>query len=206
MTKILIIKLGAAGDVVRTTPFLRVLKGKVDWLVNEKNLSLLEGIKEIEEKIVWGSKDRLRSREYDLVINLEDSIEAVRVLEDLKYKELFGAHLDSIGEVTYTEDSREWFDLSLISRFGKEKADELKLQNRRSYKEIIFKGMKHCFKGEAYFLPPSVKTDLKRDIAIASNSGSVWPMKNWAYFEELKTKLEEDGYTVKFFAHQKYPS
>ena len=36
------------------------------------------------------------------------------------------------------------------------------------------------------------------DIAIAAKSGAVWPMKNWAYYDELKEKLEEKGYKVNF--------
>src|SRR5437764_15441887 len=40
--KVLIIKLGATGDVVRTTPLLRQLDGLVSWITAENNLPLLE--------------------------------------------------------------------------------------------------------------------------------------------------------------------
>jgi len=40
---VLIIKLGATGDVVRTTPLRRRLNGPVSWVTAENNLSLLRG-------------------------------------------------------------------------------------------------------------------------------------------------------------------
>ena len=61
---------------------------------------------------------------------------------------------------------------------------------------MIFKGLGYTFRGEKYFLPKPPGSDLVGDIAIAPNSGSVWPMKNWAYYNELKQKLEADGYIV----------
>jgi len=36
MQNILIIKTGAAGDVVRTTSLLNILKGNIYWIVDEK--------------------------------------------------------------------------------------------------------------------------------------------------------------------------
>jgi hypothetical protein len=41
---VLIIKLGATGDVARTTPLLRRFDGPVNWVTAENNLPLLEGI------------------------------------------------------------------------------------------------------------------------------------------------------------------
>ena len=44
LMSVLIIKLGATGDVVRTTPLLRRFDGPVSWVTAENNLPLLEGI------------------------------------------------------------------------------------------------------------------------------------------------------------------
>jgi len=52
---VLIIKLGAAGDVVRTTTLLRRLRGRITWLTEEKNTVLLEGVKEGERVIASGN-------------------------------------------------------------------------------------------------------------------------------------------------------
>src|SRR5438309_7538904 len=52
------------------------------------------------------------------------------------------------------------------------------------------------FRGEQYLLPELIETELPGDVAIAAEAGHVWPMKKWAYYEELKQRLEEEGLTV----------
>lgn len=196
--RILIIKLGATGDVVRTTTLLNILDAEIHWLTRDNNLVLLDTIPKIEKCIPWCKKGILKNIDYDLIINLEDSLGTAQFLSQIKYKELFGAYLKDAEGLTYTENSKEWFDLSIISNNGKRKADELKFKNRKTYQEMIFNGLGYAFNGEQYFLPESTKTNLKGDIAISRESGSVWPMKNWAYYDELKLKLEQNGYIVNF--------
>jgi lipopolysaccharide heptosyltransferase II len=196
--RILIIKLGATGDVVRTTTLLHILNGEIHWLTYDNNSIMLNGNEKIEKCIPWSKNAVLKNTDYDFVINLEDSFEVARLLYEIKYKDLFGAYINKSNELTYTESSKEWFDISLASRFGKERADELKLKNRKTYQEMIFKGIGNNFNGETYFLPESTETVLAGDIAIAPESGNVWPMKNWAYFDELKQQLETNGYFVNY--------
>ena len=45
------------------------------------------------------------------------------------------------------------FDLSIVSRHGRGRADELKLANRSTYQELIFEGLGLRFSGETYLLP-----------------------------------------------------
>jgi hypothetical protein len=130
------------------------------------------------------------------VINLEDDRETSSFLDEVKFKQLFGAYLDSNGQPVYTADSRGWFDLSLISTYGREEADRLKLLNRRTYQELIFAGLGLGFSGERYYLPPARPTGLMGDVAISSSAGPVWPMKRWAYYHELKKELETQGLKV----------
>ena len=193
---ILIIKLGATGDVVRTTPLLRRLNGPVTWITAENNLTLLQGIDREGRYLSWENRKRVAKTVYDLVINLEDDWESSRFLKELKFKQLFGAHLNADDQLAYTSDSREWFDLSLISTYGREEADRRKLLNRRTYQELIFEGLGLGFCGEPYYLPPSIPTRLQGDVAISSTAGPVWPMKKWAYFDELKRELQAMGLTV----------
>ena len=193
---ILIIKLGATGDVVRTTPLLRRLSGPITWITAENNLSLLQGIDREGRYLSWENRKCAAKTVYDLVINLEDDWESSRFLKELKFKQLFGAHLNGDDQLAYTSDSREWFDLSLISTYGREEADRRKLLNRRTYQELIFEGLGLGFCGEAYYLPPSIPTRLQGDVAISSTAGPVWPMKKWAYFDELKRELQAMGLTV----------
>jgi ADP-heptose:LPS heptosyltransferase len=187
---VLIIKLGATGDVVRTTPLLRRLDGAVSWITAENNLALLEGIDREVRCVSWENRRRVADTTYDLIINLEDDRETSSFLKELKFKQLFGAHLNAQDRLAYTSDSRDWFDLSLISEYGREEADRLKLLNRRTYQELIFEGLGLGFCGEPYYLPPARPTGLQGDVAISSTAGAVWPMKQWAYYDELKHELE----------------
>jgi heptosyltransferase-2 len=193
---VLIIKLGASGDVVRTTPLLRRLDGPVSWITAESNLPLLQGIDREMRCVSWENRRHVADTAYDLVINLEDDRESSSFLKELKFKQLFGAHLNGDVQLTYTSNSRAWFDLSLISAYGREQADRLKLLNRRTYQELIFDGLGLGFNDEPYYLPPSKPTGLKGDVAISSTAGAVWPMKKWAYYAELKKELEAMGLKV----------
>jgi heptosyltransferase-2 len=194
--KTLILKLGATGDVVRTTPLLKHLTGEVSWITAAKNIPLLAGLAKTLRAASWEQRAQFCDRHYDLVINLEDTPEVAQFLPQVKSKKLFGAYADAGGALVYTDDSRGWFDLSLISRFGKPAADKLKLENRRTYQDLIFAGLGLQFQGEPYLLPEPVKTNLAGDVAIAPKAGHVWPMKNWACYAELKTELENRGLTV----------
>lgn len=195
----LIIKLGATGDVVRTTPLLRRLDGRVTWITSAKNRSLLENLRgaNVELRVLsWEERSQIAGAAFDLVINLEDDLETAAVLNTVRYHRLFGAYADGSGGMKYTEDARRWFDLSLISVHGRKQADELKYQNRHSYQELIFDGLGFRFHGEKYLLPPTPESPLRGDVAIAPEAGAVWPMKKWAYFDRLKTELENRGLKV----------
>src|SRR5918911_299066 len=127
MMRLLIVKLGATGDVVRTTALLRRFTGPVTWVTAAKNVVILEGTREHLRCVSWEQRQTVADSRYDLVINLEDTIEVAQFVASLKFGKLFGACLNSEGALTYTPDSRRWFDLSLISALGRHEADRLKL-------------------------------------------------------------------------------
>lgn len=199
---ILIIKLGATGDVVRTTPLVRLLRGDITWIAAPNNTALLEGLAGNVRCVSWTERESVRDIDFDLVINLEDEKEQAAFVNGLRYKQLFGTYLDSCGALRYTEDSRRWFDLSLISVHGKEKADRLKFLNRQTYQELIFDGLRFRFEGHNYLLPEGVQTDLSGDVAIAPVAGAVWPMKTWAYYDRLKADLVATGLKVNVLPHR----
>jgi ADP-heptose:LPS heptosyltransferase len=196
MTQTLIVKLNATGDVVRTTSILRRLEGSVTWITARGNLQLLEGVRDDMRALAWEDRDLARDRAYDLAINLEDEVETAAFLREVRHARVFGATLAEDDTIQYGDDASAWFDMSLSSRFGRQRADELKLRNRLSYQQMIFSGLGHTFKGEAYLLPEPVKTDLHGDVAVASVAGPVWPMKNWAYYGQLIERLQAAGLRV----------
>ena len=194
--KTLILKLNATGDVVRTTVLLRRLTGEVTWVTAARNTSLLQGISPTLRCVAWEDREAALDGTYDLLINLEDDAAVAEFARDVRHERLFGAYVTDEGRMTYTDDARAWFDLSLISAYGKEKADALKYENRASYQELIYAGLGWRFAGEKYLLPPPVRTDLTGDVAIAAEAGPVWPMKNWAHYERLQAALESRGLRV----------
>ncbi len=72
MEKVLIVKLGAMGDVIRTTPLLHILNGDVFWVTSEECLPLLppEHITNIVEAGKVTSV--LQGITFDLVLCLDD--------------------------------------------------------------------------------------------------------------------------------------
>jgi hypothetical protein len=192
----LIVKLNATGDVVRTTTVLHRLAGDVTWITAKTNVEILEAAPRELRCLAWEQRELALDRFYDRVINLEDEVETATFVGQVEHAGLFGAYLDAQGAVVYTEDARRWFDLSLISVHGRKRADELKLQNRHTYQELIFDGLGWRFDGEPYLLSPSEPTGLSGDVAIAPVAGPVWPNKGWAHYDELKRRLEADGLRV----------
>ena len=45
-------------------------------------------------------------------------------------------------------------------------------------------------------MPAPIETGLSGDVAIAADAGPIWPMKKWAYYDELKHQLKGRGLTV----------
>jgi heptosyltransferase II len=204
MKKILIVKIGALGDVVRTTPILRVLKGNIFWITSKEAFEILPKIKSL--KILNPEKiDTLRNLDFDLILNLEEDENLAKNLSELKTKKLIGVYFDfKKNKLSYTKESRKWYDMSLISKYGKEKADLLKWKNRKSYQEILFGMIGKKFKGEEYWLNYRIRPSKTKEIivVIEKRAGKVWPMKVWPYYDELKKKIEKAGYKV-FYLKQR---
>jgi heptosyltransferase II len=195
MLNTLILKLNATGDVVRTTALLRhLLESRVTWVTSAPNEELLDhgSVRRLD----WTERDQALDTHYDLVINLEDDRACAEFVQTVPHELLFGAFVDDRDAISYTENAREWFDLSLISTHGRQRADELKLLNRRTYQELIFEGLGLVFRGEPYVLPTPAPSPLAGDVAIAPVAGPVWPMKGWAYYDQLKLALERQGLHV----------
>jgi lipopolysaccharide heptosyltransferase II len=193
---VLIVKLGATGDVVRTTPLLHRLSGSVTWITAAKNGVLLDGLSDNLRHFSWEARARALDIPYDLAINLEDTLEAAIFLKSVRPAEIFGAYSDSSQRLRYTNNSKCWFDLSLISSYDRQEADRLKFLNRQTYQELIFNGLGLRFTGEPYVLPEAIEMGLSGDVAIATDAGPIWPMKRWAYYAELKRQLEDQGLSV----------
>lgn len=141
---ILIIKLGAIGDVLRMTSILMPLKEKypnahITWVTKKNSVELLETNKLIDEIVLIGDalKGKLKKKEFDLTISFDDEEEACSLASLVKSKKLVGAFMEE-GKPSYTKDSTAWFDMGLISTYGKVEADKKKAENDRTYQDIHF--------------------------------------------------------------------
>src|SRR3989338_3121123 len=148
---ILVIKLGAIGDVIRTTSILSGLKEKyknfrIDWVTKKESFNILKNNNLINKIFLIdnGIKNEMKNNRYDLIINLDDDDEACKLASEIAHKEVIGAYLNH-NKKTYTKNSSLWFDMGMISKFGKKKADELKAENKKTYPQIMYEilGLNH---------------------------------------------------------------
>jgi heptosyltransferase-2 len=204
----LLIKIGALGDVLRTTSIFRVLKGDNYLLSDKKAKEFVTEGKFIKKIINYEDKDKLLKLNFNLVLNLEEDKQTAEFVNNLKFKKLIGIFYNTKKNIIdYTKETNYWFDMSLSSRLGIKKANELKLKNRKSYQEILFSMIGKKFKGEEYILKkPSnlLKLSYKTPIiAIEKRSGIKWPMKIWPFYDDLAKELKKLGLKVYFLRQRK---
>lgn len=201
LSQVFIIKLGALGDVIRTTPLLRVLDGEITWLTSTLALPLLKGSPLISRLLAVDESACQLDRKYDLVVNLEDDVASAKLAAAVAAGAIVGPYLDGDGEgVTYGASSSEWFDMSLSSRFGRQRADALKIRNRKTYQEMVFTAVGRTFSGEDPVWNVPLRTaEVPGLIGFEERAGGVWPNKRWNRYGELAGRLEALGYRSKFF-------
>ena len=199
MENILIIKTGAAGDVVRTTSLLNVLAGKIYWVIDDKNKLLLPDNRDLTVLSVAEAFQSLKNINFDRVISLEEDNDCAKLASGLKSNELSGIYL-SDDKINYTDNSACWFDMSRVSRLSLSKANELKAENTRSYQFYIFKMAGEKFNGEPYqvFKDNTIKTTDPL-IGIEKRTGKLWPDKQWWGYDEVIHRLERQKIPVKLF-------
>lgn len=190
--KILIIKHGALGDVVRTSYFVDPIKRKwsaseVYWKTEKNSAEIINDIPGIYQVVTdWVE---LLNINFDIVYSLDDEIDTLNWVSKLSFIELVGAYIAEQNKVSYTENSASWFDMGLRSKFGKKIADRLKLENKKGHAEI-FKSIfqvnevtpQFYFSGEYYLLKERLKREDFFKIGINPYAGGRWPSK------ELRTK------------------
>ena len=141
MKQILIIKLAAIGDVLRTTSVLQGIKEKytdshISWVTSEQaypileNNPLIDDLYTINENLI---KD-FKAKKFDLIINLDEDYEACKLATGLE-GEVIGFYLKD-NKVVPSESTKEYFDMSALGK--KPKNDELKKENKKTYQQLMF--------------------------------------------------------------------
>lgn len=201
-SNILIIKLGAIGDVIRTTPLLHKLKSafpaaRIWWLTLTPEI--LPSL--VDEPLGFTLKSivSLSSMRFDILYNLDKDREACALSERIESTTRKGFRLVN-GVASPTDASAE--NKYLTGVF-----DDLSQANRKSYPEEIFEICGFRFSGEQYILDkpvlPAVPWKInKRKKVVGLNAGCggrwtsrLWDDKNWA---TLARTLKKKGYEVVF--------
>ncbi|OFZ82741.1 MAG: hypothetical protein A2583_05220 [Bdellovibrionales bacterium RIFOXYD1_FULL_53_11] len=137
-SNILVIKLGALGDLLRTTPVLQSLKkaypkSRITWLTQKSCVPLLAGIPEIDR--IWETGThvmaRVLSQHFDIMINFDKDCPAAELaaLSNAEIKRGFG--LTSGGTLMALNPGSEY-----ALRLGLD--DELKFhKNNKTYQQIV---------------------------------------------------------------------
>lgn len=194
---ILIIKLGAIGDVIRTTPLLHKLKKeyptkRIWWLTYSPDIvpSLVDKIFHYDLE----SLEIIKSTDYDLAINLDKDLHAGALIKILNAKEKLGFTVKDGVPAPIKEASIPKFITGLF--------DDANKENTKSYLEEMFEICNWKFEGEEYILDcdETIKWDLmnnsKKVIGLNTGCGARWVTRLWNdnNWIELIEKLQANGY------------
>ena len=134
---LLIIKLDAMGDVLRTTCLLPVIDRawpgmRISWITQPESVPLLTNNPYLTEVVPYGTDAlvHLSSQTFDCVINLDASRTSAALATMARAKEKIGYTLHDDGYVMATNAAaEEWLRMGVF--------DDLKRANQRTYQEIM---------------------------------------------------------------------
>jgi len=143
--KILIIKTGALGDIVRCTFIAQALKGKykkyspeIYWLTAENAKLLFINNPYVDHLLIENNNflRQLKKKKikFDLVVNLEESEKLCRLASNLKPKKIHGFYFKG-GKVVPSSSAKEWFNMSALG--PKPQNDILKKKNKKTHRQIM---------------------------------------------------------------------
>jgi ADP-heptose:LPS heptosyltransferase len=196
--RILIIKLDAMGDVLRTTALLPALAtahpvAALTWITRRESLPLLDRNPYLSETIEYGpdALAQLQVRAFDRVINLDAGKKSAALASMANAKQKDGFVLRARGFVEPTSaGARRWLELGVF--------DDLKKQGRKTYQDCMLgilglPGAPHRYvlelsddereRGRIHL--ERLGIDLSRPvIGLNTGAGGRWELKRW----------REDGY------------
>lgn len=197
--RILIIKLGAAGDVIRTTPLLEKLNKiypgcHITWLTDFPDLVPIS----VDEIVKLGSRqsDWAAGKAYDILYCLDKDKEAIIIGEQVSAKEKFGFGMDEFGRARAFNQLAEHKLFTGVF-------DDVSIANKKSYPQEIFEICGFEFNGEKYVLEYKSGKEWSFDknkplIGLNTGCGSRWPSRLWPneYWISLATEIQKNGMNV----------
>ncbi len=197
-SKILIIKLGAIGDVIRTTPLLTKLKevhphAQFWWLTFSP--AVVPSSVDVVLPFSAQSVSALQATQFDVIVNLDKDREACALTALLSASTKKG--------FTLRDGKPSPIDTDAVHKFMTGVFDDINKANTKSYPEEIFEICGFQFNGEEYILDSFAgdgytwKLPAKKKI-VGLNTGCggrwtsrLWAEKNWV---ALAKNLKKAGY------------
>ncbi len=201
--RILIIKLGALGDVIRTTPLIVKYRQlypdcHITWLTLSPDVLPKKGINLIlrpEAFSLW----QIQNGDYDIAINLDKETEACMLLAAVKATEKFGYTWENNRIAPATPAAVH----KLMTGFF----DQISLRNTKSYLEEIFEICHLEFQHEPYLINKNEELSAKwtkqlRELAgdrlivgLNTGCGPRWNTRLWPadYWQNLAHQLKANG-------------
>jgi ADP-heptose:LPS heptosyltransferase len=215
--RILIVKLDALGDVLRTTSILPALKEKypvseITWVTKKNAFLLLEGNPFIDRKLALEDNfmQYLLTESFDVGICLDADPQSASILTLSNCKEQLGFICNKDGKVVpVNQAAHQWWLMGVN--------DNLKKENRSTYQDHIFKicglntkvqkpQFKLDQKNIAFAEKISSENNLgqfKKVIGINTGGGTRWQLKKWIfenYIELIKLiKQKHPDYGILLF-------
>jgi ADP-heptose:LPS heptosyltransferase len=208
--RLLIIKLDAMGDVLRTTALLPALSeacpgSSVTWITRPESRPLLEQNPYISEIVDYGENSllQLQVRAFDRVINLDASKTSAALASLAKAPQKDGFILDPQGCVRPTNHAAQsWLEMGIF--------DDFKRRNTSTYQDLMLKiiglsGAPHRYvfelteeeraRGRMHLARLGVDLSLPV-IGFNTGAGHRWQLKQWREegYLELIERLGRQGH------------
>lgn len=199
--RVLIIKLGAAGEVIRNTPLLHKIKAlhpdaEITWLTDFPDFIPRSYVNRVIN-YDWKSVQALLAERFDLLLSLDKEHHACALANRIEAGKKKGFLLDKNGKIVPADRDaeRKW----LTGVF-----DDLMKANTKHYVEEIFEICGWQWSGEKYILEDyvvpalSFQKGFKPLIGLNTGAGSIWPTRIWPEksWLDLIAKLQEREYQV----------
>jgi len=152
-TKILIIKRGAMGDVLRTTALLPGLKRKypnssISWVVDSESAELLQNHPDVDRIIPFDLSALLplRVEKFDVLYSLDKESASTALAESVSCPRKYGFGMNAHGKLAILNAASEYaFQLGIDN--------DLKFfRNQKTYQEIIYEMAELDYQGDSYAL------------------------------------------------------
>ena len=193
--RILIIKLGAIGDVIRTTPLLHKLKetnpqSEIWWLTLTPEM--IPKIVDVVLPFSIQSIVTIQAVEFDTIYNLDKDKEACALCFKLTARVKRGFTLKDGKCVPIDEAAQHKYLTGIF--------DDLSKSNTKSYQQETFEMCGFSFAGEKYIMP-EVETykwklpQKKKVVGLNTGCGGRWTSRLWPqeYWVSLAKKLKKLG-------------